>query len=52
MPRSTQNSQATPLVEVEADANRPSFCDVAGASSLLRTLGNEDTNLRSLQCPL
>ena len=33
MPRSTQNSQATPLVEVEADANRPSSCDVAGASS-------------------
>ena len=32
MPRSTQNSQATPLVEVEADANRPSSCDVAGAS--------------------
>ena len=33
MPRSTQNSQATPLVEVEADANRPSSCDVAGASA-------------------
>ena len=32
MPRSTQNSQATPLVEVEADANRPSSCDVACAS--------------------
>ena len=33
MPRSPQNSQATPLVEVEADANRPSSCDVAGASA-------------------
>ena len=33
MPRSTQNSQATPLVDVEADANRPSSCDVAGASA-------------------
>ena len=33
MPRSTQNSQATPPVEVEADANRPSSCDVAGASA-------------------
>ena len=32
MPRSTQNSQATPLVEVEADANRPSSCDVASAN--------------------
>ena len=31
MPRSTQNSQATPLVEVESDGNRPSSCDVAGA---------------------
>ena len=33
MPRSTQNSQATPLVEAEPDANRPSSCDVAGASA-------------------
>ena len=33
MPRSTQNSQATLLVEVEPDANRPSSCDVAGASA-------------------
>ena len=33
MPRSTQNSQAMPLVEVEANANRPSSCDVAGASA-------------------
>ena len=33
MPRSTQNSQATPLVEVEADAYRPYSCDVAGASA-------------------
>ena len=33
MPFSTQNSQATPLVEVEADAYRPSSCDVAGASA-------------------
>ena len=33
MPRSTQNSQATPLVEVEANANRPSSCDVVGVSS-------------------
>ena len=33
MPRPTLNSQATPLVEVESDANRPSSCDVAGASA-------------------
>ena len=33
MPRSTQNSQATPLVEAEADANRPFSCNVAGVSS-------------------
>ena len=33
MPRSTQNSQATPLVEVESDGNRPSSCDVVGVSA-------------------
>ena len=33
MSRSTQNSQATPLVEVEADAHRPSSCDAARASA-------------------
>ena len=33
MPRSTQNSQATPLVEVEADANRLFSRDVAGVSA-------------------
>ena len=33
MPRPTLNSQVTPLVEVESDANRPSSCDVAGASA-------------------
>ena len=33
MPRSSQNSQATPLVEVESDGNRPSSCDVVGVSS-------------------
>ena len=33
MPRLTQNSQATPLVEVESDGNRPSSCDVFGVSA-------------------
>ena len=33
MPRSTQNSQAAPLVEVESDGNRPSSCDVVGVSA-------------------
>ena len=33
MPRSTQNGQATPLVEVESDGNRPSSCDVVGVSA-------------------
>ena len=32
MPSSTKHSQGTPLFEVEADANRPSSCDVAGVS--------------------
>ena len=33
MPSSTKHSQATPLFEVETDANRPSSCDVAGVSA-------------------
>ena len=33
MPRSTQNSQATPLIKVESEGNRPSSCDVVGVSA-------------------
>ena len=39
MPRSTQNSQATPLVEVEANANRPSSCDVANVEQCFASWG-------------
>ena len=33
MPSSTKHSQATPLFEVEADANRPSSRDAASVSA-------------------
>lgn len=50
MPCSTQNSQATPLVEVEADAYRLSSCDVAGVSASNASLPG-DTNASAATNP-